>query len=710
MLEKEEFRTSEKAAEKRETPYGPTLSTWRVLVFVGVLAFVYILYASRLYTLQISEGGKWLAQAEENRVKELNLPTLRGTITDRLGTVLARNLPSYNVVLYPSELPDDLGATQEVFRQLSALIDIPVNEGEIKPETPFVPCESRHGIAQIAEYGVTSSPYTAVRVKCNVDEIIAKVIREKAIDMPGVGVEVVSIRDYPTGDLTANIVGYLGPIPAELEEEYRAQRLVPARDKVGYAGVELSLQDELGGANGLREVEVDVGGRVLRDLKPIQEAVPGLNVRLTIDTRLQKAATEIAVQQMNTLNRISPTGIRATSVVAIAINPKTGEILAMVSYPSYENNRMARIIPAYYLRQLTLDGREPLLNHAIQAERPAGSVFKLVTATGALNEGVIDPDRFLDAPGVITLTEKYFANDPGKPREYPDWNVAEGGFGTIDFVGAIANSSNVYFYKLGGGYKEEVPKGLGVCRLGTYARALGYGNRSGIELPGEEDGLMPDPTWKRLNQGENWSTGDTYIASVGQGYVLVTPLQVLMSAATIANNGVLMQPTIVRELVDGEGNVVKPFTPKVKWDITKDYVIEEYEEAQSVGSSCRTTGKFRNVDPFVVKKVQEGMRNAVLRGTLEDEFSVVDIPSAGKTGTAEYCDNIAQSKNLCKPGNWPTHGWTLAYAPFDDPEIAVVAFMYNGGEGAKVAAPIVRRVIQYYFMLKKIDTELGTEK
>jgi len=381
----------------------------------------------------------------------------------------------------------------------------------------------------------------------------------------------------------------------------------------------------------------------------------------------------------------------------------------MVSYPGYENNRMARIIPAYYLRQLTIDGREPLLNHAIQAERPPGSVFKIVTATGSLNENVITADQIIDAPGVITLTEKYYANDPGQPREYVDWNREVGGFGSIDFVSAIANSSNIYFYKLGGGYKDEVPIGLGACRLGTYARALGYGQPSGIELPGEENGLLPDPTWKRINQGENWSTGDTYIASVGQGYVLVTPLQVLLSIATIANNGVLMQPTIVREITDGEGNIVKPFQPKVKWDITKDYVIEKFEETLSVSSSCRPTGKFTNVSPYVVQKVQEGLRNAVLRGTLEDEFSVVDVTSAGKTGTAEYCDNIAQSKDLCKPGNWPTHGWTLGYAPFDDPEIAVVAFMYNGGEGAKVAAPIVRKAIQYYFKLKKIDTETALQ-
>ena len=684
-----------------------TLALWRILVFVGILGLIFLIYMLRLVKLQILEGNLWLAQAEENRTTEINLPALRGIITDRNGIVLARNIASYNVVIYPWKLPDDEGAIQEVYRKLSELINVPVNLNKITPQTPYVPCTSEHGIAQIANYGITSAPYQPVKVICNIDQKIAMVIQEKAIDLPGVSIEVEPVRDYPTGSLTADIVGYLGPVPAEFEQEYRAQRVVPARDKVGYAGVELSLQDILGGRNGRRAVEVDVAGQVLRDIQPPEAPVAGNNVRLTIDTRLQKAAETIVIQQLNALNRISPTGIRATSAIAIAINPKTGEILAMVSYPSFENNRMARIIPAYYLEQLKADGREPLLNMAIQAERPAGSIFKLVTAVGGLNEGVITADQVVDAPGIITLTEKFFPNDPGTPREFRDWNAEVGGFGTITFVDAIANSSNVYFYKVGGGYRDEIKEGLGVCRLGTYAHALGYGQPSGIELPGEVGGLVPDPTWKRITQGENWSTGDTYIGSVGQGYVLITALQAVLSISTIANNGVLMQPTIVREVLDGEGNIVRPFQPKGIWDITSDYIIQEFEPITNVSGKCRPTGRYKNVDPYVIKKMQEGMRGAVLRGTLKDEFAEVTISAAGKTGTAEYCDNIAQAKNLCKPGNWPTHGWTLAFAPYEDPEIAVVGFMYNGGEGAKVAAPIVRRIIQYYFELKAIDTASG---
>lgn len=696
---------------EQETHSNPdlynTIAGWRIWAFAIGLALIFLWFILRLFTLQVIEGSVYTALAENNRTNTINIPALRGIITDRNNSVLARNVASYNVIITGAELPDDPGATQEIFRQLSKLINLPVNLNELSDENPYVPCQSEHGIAQIAEYGVTATPYRPVRVLCNINEDLAKAIMERAMDLPGVGIEIEPIREYPTGDLTANVIGYLGPIPAEYQDVYADLGLVANRDKVGYAGAELSLQDILTGKNGLRQVEVDVAGQVLRDISPPISPEPGLNVRLTIDTRLQQAAQNILTSQMDALNFISTTGIRATSGVVIAINPATGEILAMVSYPSFENNRMARLIPAYYFQQLNTDGREPLLNHAIQAERPSGSVFKLVTATGSLNENVITAEQIIDAPGEIFLTEKYYANDPGREKAFIDWNRDQGGFGQIDFVNGIANSSNVYFYKLGGGYQDEIPEGLGICRIGSYARALGYGQISGIELPGEENGLIPDPSWKRIYKGENWSTGDTYLASVGQGYVLGTPLQVLLSAATIANDGKMMQPTIVREIFDGEGNIVQPFTPRQKWDVTQDPVVEIFEPQASVSSSCRSTGQYKTIDPYVIQKVQEGMRMAVVDGTLTDEFVDVEIAAAGKTGTAEYCDRIADEKGLCIPGAWPTHGWTVAYAPYEEPEIAVVAFVYNGGEGARIAGPIVRRVIQYYFELKAVDAALG---
>lgn len=679
------------------------LQLWRILIFGMAIVAVFLIFLGRLFILQILESDEWIAQAEENRISEINLPTQRGIIFDRNDYILAKNIASYNVVITPANLPDDLGAIQETLRQLSEMINVPLNLNEVSPENPYVPCRSEHGISQIVDYGETTAPYQPVRIKCNIDRTMAMVIKEKAVDLPGVDIEIESVRDYPTGSLTADVIGFLGPISAAEEEYYRQRNFVPDRDKVGYAGVERYFQSILSGRNGQRLVEVDVGGQILRDIAPPVDPAPGLNLRLTLDTRLQSAAESILVREIDFWNTYLGS-IRSTSGVVIALNPKTGEILAMVSFPSYENNRMARVIPQYYFEQLSQDERNPLLNHAVGDELPAGSVFKLVTAVGALNEGVVTPEQIVEAPPKIVIEEKFSANvlNP-RPREFIDWNDA--GFGEIDFVNGLANSSNVYFYKLGGGYQDEIPEGLGICRLGTYARALGYGDYPGVELPLVENGLIPDPTWKRINQGENWSTGDTYISSVGQGFVIATPLQVLLSATTIANDGVLMRPTILRELLDSDGNVIKSFLPDPVWDITSDPLIDEFADPSSPGGcESKLTGEKKTVEPWVIDKVQEGMRMAVLDGTLTKEFENVNISVAGKTGTAEYCDKFANEKNLCIPGNWPTHAWTVAYAPYEDPEVAVVAFVYNGGEGASVAGPIVRQFLEAYFEIKAGDT------
>jgi penicillin-binding protein 2 len=510
-------------------------------------------------------------------------------------------------------------------------------------------------------------------------------------------------------------------------------------------------------------VQVDVAGQELRNLEAPVAPVPGDNVVLTIDTRLQKAAEAALTDEINYWNTYFNHLKDISSGIVIAMNPKTGEILAMVSWPTFENNRMARFIPGYYYNQIIKDPRRPLVNNAISAEFPPGSVFKLSTATGAFNEGVVAPDMVIDTPGKLVLCERFRPTDPCGPnnsRDFVDWIyerngvINEAGFGKLDFFHCIAYSSNVCFYKLGGGFKNEIKEGLGILRLKQYAQALGYNRMSGIELPGEADGNIPDPQWKRITTGENWSTGDTYIASVGQGYVLATPLQIIMSGSTIANRGKLMQPTIVREVQDSEGRVlemwfdpndfkiyqvdvkedsrgqvtktwvdisdpkrvltspppgayqISPFTPNMKWDITQTPLIEIYN---CDAGYCDTTNEKKIVKPETVEAVRTGTRLAVTEtplGTLNRVFNdlyPIPFPVAGKTGTAEYCDDFARKANRCQFGAWPTHAWTMAYAPYDDPEIIILAFAYNGGEGGTVAAPIVARVMQAYFELKSID-------
>ena len=684
------------------------INNWRIVIIYALVMLVFGYYVVRLFDLQIIERDAYVRQADNNRTKEISVQTERGVIYDRNGIVLARNVASYNITITPADLPGDPtevplpGAIEKIYREISPLINVPVSNGVMNEETVrlFTPCQTDFGITEIVVIADTNAPYTPVRVACDVSEQTAMIIREKANDLPGVEVEVSPIREYPTGEMTAEIIGFLGPIPATLEEEYREMGFVPNRDKVGYAGVEASLDDILAGRNGRRVVEVDVAGKELRDLEPPIAPVPGNNVKLTIDTRLQAAAKAALIGEIEWWNRYF-NEVRSTNGVAIAMNPKTGEILALVSYPTFENNRMARFIPAYYYEQLSQDPNRPLFNHAISAEHPPGSVYKLATAIGALNENVISPTKSLEDPGKITVLEKYAPNDPGTPRDYVCYD--DMGHGKVNFLRAVAVSCDVYFYKIGGGYPGEVPEGLGIDRMAEYAKALGYGQVTGIELPGEQDGLVPTSAWKRINLSENWSMGDTYIAAMGQGYVLSTPLQVLVSASIIANDGVYMQPTLVHEVLDSKGNVVRSFSPTIKWDITTDPLITIFDE------NGIPTDEKKVVEDWVIDLTQQGMRMAVTEGTAQRIFrnfivNGKEIQIAGKTGTAEYCDNVAQSRNLCVPGNWPTHAWFVAYGPYEDPEIAVVAFVYNGGEGASVAAPIARKIMEAYFELKAIDS------
>ncbi len=762
-----------------------TISPLRIYAFIALLGIIMVVFVFRLFSLQIVQGDQWVQNAEDNRTEEVSLRTQRGVIYDRNGIVLARNVASYNIAITPALVPEDLGEQSRILREISKYTTQPLSFDDNPEEDDIlIQCGDNLGITEMFNVGLSFSPFEPVLIECDVERDRALTIMELAVDLPGVSIQVEPVRDYPTGSLTSTFIGYLGPISGQVEDQLSAQGFVANRDKIGYGGLELYFDQILRGVPGRRLVEVDVAGAVLRDIEGIIQPKDGDNLILTIDLRFQQASDAILKREINFWNTYffgNSGEIRISSGVAIAMNPQTGEILSMVSWPSYENNRFARLIPFYYYNQLTLDATNPLLNHAVGAELPAGSVFKIVTGIGALNENVVTPTQIVQTPGQITIENSFYPGDPGKAKDFVDWNRA--GFGELNFYGGVSNSSNVYFYKIGGGYPAEGIEGLGICRLGTYAQALGYNQLNGIELPDETDGLIPDPTWKRINQGENWSTGDTYISSVGQGFMIASPMQVLLSATTVASDGKLIRPTIVREVVDGDGNpitvvmdefgnllesevdargriiakvydalgqpqdfvvldetgalydyyydtegniqgqvydadgdpirpvLISPFVPDVRWDLTDDNVIEVYDEPLGIGS-CKPTGEYKSVRPEVFTAMQQGMRLAATEGTLSrrgDLFGDFPIPVAGKTGTAEYCDPVALRKNLCIPGNWPTHSWTVAYAPFDNPEIAVVAFLYNGGEGASVAGPVVRQMISAYFELKAIDAALGTQ-
>ena len=680
------------------------LENWRYLVLFLLVGLLFGYYVLKLFDVQILQGSDFIAQANENRTLVISDPAVRGTVYDRNGVVLAKNVASYNVVVIPGYLPDDEGDKQAIFRELSELIDIPVNSGNLDEETArsFTPCYNDLGISEIVYIAETNWPYQETAIECNVSQDIAMIVLENGDEWPGIDIEISAVRQYPTGELTAEVVGFLGPIPAILEEYYVDLGFVANRDKVGYAGIEDLLNEILAGRNGTRTVEVDASGEVIRNLTEPIEPIPGEDVYLTIDVRLQEIARQALIDEIDYWNNFAGYTLSNSGVV-IAMNPKTGEILAMVSYPNYENNRMEQIIPGYYYEQLSEDPSQPLLNKAISGEYPPGSVYKLTSALGVLNEGVVTPEYEIEDPGSITVVQRFYENDPGTPRSFVCWDP--NGHGMVNYKWGIALSCNIYWHKVAGGFGDEVPgDGLGIWRMSEYAEALGYGSETGIELPGEVDGLVPNPTWKRINLGENWATGDTYTAAIGQGFVLATPLQVLNSIATIANGGKLMDLTVVNRVIQKDGTIVRQLSPSFRWDITEEPLIDVYD-------GNVTTGEKKTVEPWVIALANEGMRLVVTDGTASDYnterhaelFRDDSAQSAGKTGTAEYCDDVAQSKGLCEFGKWPSHAWYVGYAPWNDAEIAVVAFVYNGTEGATLAAPVVRRVINAYFEFKAID-------
>lgn len=683
----------------------PTINLGRFRWIYLIIVVVFVYYGAQLFNYQIIDGETYVARAEDNRTSTISIPTQRGMIYDRNGIVLARNTAQYNVTVTPAELPESAGDIRKIFDELSVLIDVPVNQGEVNDETAgaFTPCYTNLGIFQIVEIAESLWPFQATRLKCDLDKTTAMIVEEKKMDWPGINIEVESIREYPTGDQTAEIIGFLGPIPETLLDYYTDLGFVSGRDRVGYMGIENSMQDVLAGSNGRRVVEVTVGGEVVRDIEEPIEPVPGQDIHLTIDYRLQMAARAALITQLDYWNQFylrEREKILSTTGVVIGMNAKTGELLFMVSYPSYENNRMGQYIPGYYYEQLSIDEAKPLVNKAITSELPPGSVFKMVSALGALNEDIVTPEQIVNCTPTITLQNQFYETDIGYSQTY--YCHDDAGHGPVDFVHGVGYSCNVYWYKVGGGYPGEVEDGgLGIWNISEYGAALGYGQETGIELPGEADGLLPNPTWKRLNQGENWATGDTYLAAVGQGYVLATPVQVMNSFSTIVNGGKHMQLSMIGKIVDGYGNTVSEFEPEVLWDITKDPLIHTYQ-------GNNQTSEVKAIEPWVIELAKRGMELVTSsEGTAKIEFEGDQNKIAGKTGTAEYCDDWANSQGLCIQGSWPSHAWFAGYAPYDDPEIVVVAFVYNGNEGSTVAGPIVRKVIDAYFEFKKIDAELG---
>ena len=741
--------------------------TWRLTFLQAVIFAVFLIFVIRMYELQVLRHSYYQSFADDNRLKALPIAARRGAIFDRNDRRLAFNVPAYNVTIIPAQLPDAEADELAVYNRLSALVDVPPTREIAEQASRFA-----RSIQELVQEGAGIEPFRPVIVAQDVPQLVAMQILEERIYMPGVDVEPVAVREYPTGELTTHVIGYMGPIPAEEAEALRAQGYDPAFDRIGYEGIERYLENRLAGVRGSILREVDVAGEVVRVINQ-REPIPGQNVRLTIDTDLQAFAQQALIDQLQELNTLAGRAISRQGVV-IAMDPRTGEVLVLVSYPSYDNSRFARAIDGEYYLEIVNDPLRPLVNNTIKSKYPPGSVWKVITAAGVLEENVINPNSLLLDEGQILVENRYAPNDRAASQRFVCW--LREGHGRVNMINGISWSCDVYFYQIGGGNPNLSaqtirPGGLGIDDLFRYGTAFGIGSELGIELPFENPNRMPDEDWKRRNEGESWSTGDTYNAAFGQGYVNVTPLQLLASVAATINGGVLYQPTVIREFLDEERQVIDPFEPHIlrtinrellppgeeltlllledmlmkresslacvcepnsQWydpnrcdpagyrntvDLNPDPGIEDLHTYRIHiplnysfnGSVCQPVRFRASSEPYIpafvsqstLAIVQEGMREAVIgEGGTAQPAALPFVEVAGKTGTAEYCDDIARPLNLCVPGQWPAHAWYTGYAPYDDPEIIIIAFVYNGGEGSATALPIVRKTMVEYFRLQ----------
>ena len=608
--------------KRKEDAYTPGR---KFLLIQVLIVFLFGILTVQLVRMQVLEADHYREQAENNRLRELQVLPLRGLIYDRNGTPLVQNVANYSAVIVPADLP----AKNEdaIFTRLGSMLGMPAQEIAEK-----VRAKRQNG-----------NPYEPLVIKDELERDTALTLKELTSYLPGVVLQVEARRNYLSGDLTSHILGYVGRIS---EEEYETlkDKGYMLNDQLGKTGAELTYEDVLRGEPGKQLVEVDASGRQL-DVLDSRPTEPGQSVVLTLDLDLQRKTADVLREMMGS----------SDNAAAVVMDVHTGEILAMVSLPSFDNNIFSRTLSQEELDALQNEPGKPLLNHAIAEMYQPGSSFKPITGLAALQEGVATTSTTITSHGYITVQNEY---DPSVLYVFKDW----GALGTLDFYRGVAMSSDVYFYYLAGGKQDEGFRGLGEERLARYARAFGLGEPTGVDLPSESAGLVPDAKYKEDTFGEAWYVGDTYNFGIGQGYLAVTPLQLLDAISAIANGGELVRPRLVKEILDSHGNVVTSFQKEVRRQVP---VNEEY-----------------------LAVMRDAMLQSVTYG-VATSAQVAGLAVAGKTGTAEF--------GPVRPdGTYDTHGWFVGFAPYDNPQIAVVAFIERGG-GFQNAGPAAARILDYYF-------------
>ena len=620
-------------ADLQSRPSQPP-SRARFVAAALVVGLLFSVLGARLFQLQVVEGARYAARAVAARTLQVPIRAPRGLIFDREGRPVAVNTPSWTLYARPGDLPSDASQRTAVLTRVATLsgIELSVIRGRLA--------------------AFSGSPFDLVLLGRDISREAALLIGEDQPQLPGISVGAEATRRYLNengtldGSLLAHLVGYTGPISKGEFGGLTAQGYL-IDDAIGRDGVESTFERELRGMYGSQLMERDASGRPVKVLQRVSDPVPGKNLMLTVDARMQRIATD-------TLKW----GLQAAGVaqgVTIVMNPQTGEILAMVSLPTYDSNKFATgISPADYAAYIA-DPTRPLRNHAIADIYPPGSTFKLVTGLAALEEGVTTVDRRWPTYGCYQIP------DAPAGQCLFDWNRQ--GFGPLSIVDAYAKSSDTFFY--------QMAVGLGVDRLGSWAGTLGFGQRSGVRLPGEAAGTVISKAWAQSQGRPDVFTGELAQAGIGQNAIAVTPLQLLDAYSAVANGGRLMRPMIVRGETDAGGKLIHSYQPEVIRALPAS--AEDLRIMRIGAGEVITTGHAGNI------------RDLRLPGAL-----------AGKTGTAEFGTPTSE-------GVLPFHSWFLAYLPSKagatDASLAIVTFTYSAVVRGNVSLEVVKYFLQQYFGL-----------
>lgn len=586
-----------------------------------VLAAVMAVLGWRLFSLVLGGTGLPLASAaESNRVREIVSFSPRGKIYDRNGVVLADNINDFQLIGIPDELfsQDDGQLARDIFAIDQIDTESLSNSIDAVGESYSLPIVLLQGLSQ--------------------EQAIA--IEQQIPSRSSLSIQAVPIRTYATVPGLSHILGYNGFVTQE-DLDNDVENRLHTTDTIGKTGIEYEYDRFLRGVNGVSRFEVDAAGSIVRNLGTSPEQA-GQDVWLTIDIELQQALAEAVQRQMD----LSGT----TRGSAIATDPQTGEVLAMVSLPDFDNNLFARGISAEDFSELTNNPDQPLLNKVVSGGFTSGSVIKPLVAAAALQEGIVDPNTTIVDDGALVVPSE---NDPDVEFTFRGWRPE--GLGVMNVRSALAWSSNIFFYIVAGGFEDF--QGLGESTLTQYYRDFGLGSPTGIDLPGEITGLVPDAQWKQEVLGEEWFVGDTYNISIGQGDLIVSPLQIHSANSVVLNDGEVVKPQLLRQLGDQQA---------------------------SLGQTQRDL----DIDDEHFQIIREGMRQVLIDGTTDGSvFADVPVIVAGKSGTAE----------TNTPDGRDPHAWFTAFAPFDDPEIAITVLIEEGTGGSQFAAPAIAEAMEAYF-------------